>query len=165
MRWVVSHRFDRRGASMADRHYSRGKIGSPQFVAPGRNLVLLTPDASALWVTVIHDAETTKHAWPGAWECSMFRNEGPDLSSELILEAVAATRWKYGEPPAVGMITFVDAARTRHKRDPGRCFVRAGFRRLTERTKKRGLVVLQMTPDAMPEPREPLGAQRRLVVA
>ena len=29
-------------------------------------------------------------------------------SSELITDAVSATLWKYGDPPSLGMVTFVD---------------------------------------------------------
>jgi len=36
---------------LADRHYNRQKIGAPQFVPPGRCVVLLTEQATALWVT------------------------------------------------------------------------------------------------------------------
>lgn len=51
MRWVVSDRFDPRALPLADRHYNRQKVGSNQFVPPGSCLVLLTPNADALWVT------------------------------------------------------------------------------------------------------------------
>lgn len=129
MRWHLSHRFDPRALPLADRHYSRRKVGSPQFVPPGRCLVMLTQDADAGWVTSHPFAEYVRHAWAGAWVCSFFRNESSHLSSELILEAVAATRWFFGEPPPLGMVTFIDADKTRRKRDPGRCYIKAGFRR------------------------------------
>ena len=111
MDWIRVTRADRRAAELADRHYSRQSIGSAQFVPPGRCLVLLTPDASALWVTSWPRASFVKHAWAGAWMCSLFRNEDPSryLSSELISDAVAATRAHFGKPPTLGMVTFVDA--------------------------------------------------------
>ena len=46
--WDIVTKFDPRAAALADRHYSRRKIGSPQFMPPGETLVLLTPDARAL---------------------------------------------------------------------------------------------------------------------
>src|SRR5690242_7545534 len=49
--WYLSHRADPRAVPLADRHYNRQKPGTPQFVPPGRCLVLLTADAGALWVT------------------------------------------------------------------------------------------------------------------
>jgi hypothetical protein len=155
MMWERSHRFDRRALPLADRHYNRQKVGSPQFVPPGRCLVLLTPDADALWVTSWPFAEYVRHAWPGAWVCSLFRNESPTLSSELIRDAVSATRASMGTPPALGMVTFVNADKVRPKRDPGRCYLRAGFRRVG--LTKGGLVALQMLPSEMPPAHAPLG--------
>ena len=156
-----SHRFDHAALPLADRHYNRQKIGSPQFVPPGRCLVLLSKDRRALWVTSWPFARYVRHAWPSAWVNSLFRNEGAGLSSELIREAVAATRFIFGEPPSLGIVTFVDANRVRRKRDPGRCYIRAGFKRVGYT--KGGLVALQMLPNAMPAPDAPVGAQRELV--
>lgn len=121
-------------------------------------MVLMAGD-NAVWVTSWPFAEYVKHAWPGAWVCSIFRNEGAGLSSDLIRDAVAATRAFYGEPPALGMITFVNADKVRPKRDPGRCFVKAGFRRVG--FTKGGLVALQLLPADMPEPAAPDGLQSR----
>jgi len=152
--WTLSHRADPRAVTIADRHYNRQKVGTPQFVPPGRCLVLLTPDADALWVTSWPFGQYVKHAWPGAWVCSCFRNESDHLSSDLIRDAVAATRWRYGDPPARGMVTFVDASKVRHKRDPGRCYLRAGFRNVGQT--KGGLVALQLAVADMPEPEAPV---------
>ncbi len=160
MRWALSHRFDRRALPLADRHYSRRKPGSPQFVPPGRCLVLLTPDARALWVTSWPIADFVRHAWAGAWVCSLFRNESDELASRLIVDAVAATRWRYGDPPPLGMVSFVDAAKVRHKRDPGRCFVRAGFELCGET--KGGLLAFLIAPERMPPAEPPRGANLRL---
>lgn len=159
MRWVVSHRADPRAVRLADRHYSRQKHGTPQFVPPGRCLVLLTEAGDALWVTSWPFAEFTKHAWAGAWVCSLFRNESEHLSSELIREAVAATKAEW-EAPELGMITFVKTDAVRRKRDPGRCYVKAGFKRVGKT--KGGLVALQMLPNEMPEAEPPLSAQYEL---
>jgi hypothetical protein len=150
MYWIVSHRADRRAAELANRHYSRRSVGSAQFVPPGRFLVLLTPEASALWVTSWPRASFVKHAWAGAWMCSLFRNEDPShyLSSELIRDAVAATRARFGKPPKLGMVTFVDASKVRQKRDPGRCFRKASFRPVGYT--KGGLLALQLVPSEMP---------------
>lgn len=155
--WSLSNRFDPSARAIADRHYNRQKIGTPQFVPPGRCLVLWTD--GAFWVTSWPFAEYVRHAWAGAWVCSAFRNERPDLylSSDLIREAVAATRWRWPDVPTLGMVTFVDESKTRHKRDPGRCYRRAGFEPCG-RTQG-GLVALQLLPDDMPEPLAPQGAQ------
>lgn len=156
MRWLLAHRFDPHACSIADRHYNRRKPGSPQFVPPGRCIVLTTEQA--VWVTSWPFAEYVRHAWPGAWVNSCFRREGGEqLASEMIRDAVAATRWKWPEVPDLGMVTFVDAGKVRRKRDPGRCYVHAGFRRVGHT--KGGLVALQLLPEDMPEPSAPLGAQ------
>jgi hypothetical protein len=159
--WRISDRFDRSALPIADRHYNRRKIGSPQFVPPGRCLVLLTEPGDALWVTSWPFAEYVRHAWPGAWICSAFRNEAPEryLSSDLIREAVAVTRWQFGEPPDVPwpFVTFVDRDKTRRKRDPGRCYRRAGWELIGET--KGGLVALGLAADRVGEALEPIGAQ------
>jgi len=158
--WALSHRADPRALPLADRHYSRQKPGSPQFVPPGRCLVLLTEDADALWVTSWPFAEYVKHRWAGAWVCSFFRNEGPTLSSALITEAVAATRWFWPDVPPLGMVTFINTAEVRRKRDWGRCYRKAGWRPVGHT--QGGLVALQLEPAAMPEPMMPNGGQHRL---
>lgn len=160
MRWQLSDRADPAAAQIADRHYNRQKIGSPQFVPPGRCVVLRTPEADAFWVTSWPFAEYVKHAWPGAWICSAFRNESPHLSSNLIREAVSATLAIWPEPPALGMVTFVDTTKVRHKRDPGRCYLKAGFHRV--QNTKGGLVALQLLPDEMPDPAAALLSQEAI---
>lgn len=159
MRWHLSHRFDPRALPLADRHYNRRKVGSPQFVPPGRCLVLLTAAADVLWVTSWPFAEYVRHAWPGAWVNSLFRNESPNLASELIREAVAATRAMWPEVPALGMVTFVDAGKVRHKRDPGRCYLRAGFRRVGK-TGGGGSWPYRCSPTRCPHPRRLTGRKK-----
>lgn len=155
MRWHLSHRADPKARALADRHYNRQKIGAAQFVPPGRCLVLYAnqPGGEAFWVTSYPFAEFVRHAWAGAWVCSAFRNEGAGLSSELITEALAATRSTW-EPPELGMVTFVDPSKVRHKRDLGRCYRRAGFLPVGET--KGGLVALQILPADMPPAVTPL---------
>lgn len=159
-RWKVSHRADPVGVALADRHYNRQHIGAPQFVPPGRNLCFVLPEGDAVWTTSWPFAEYVKHAWAGAWVNSIFRNESCHLSSELILEAIAATRWTW-EPPDLGIVTFVDAGKVRRKRDPGRCYRRAGFEHVG--FTQGGLWAFQMLPEAMPEPVMPLGMQMELI--
>lgn len=158
--WHLSHRADPRAVALADRHYNRQKIGTPQFVPPGRCLVLLTEQADALWVSSWPFAQYVRHAWAGAWVCSLFRNEGAVLSSDLIRAAVAATRWYWPDVPSLGMVTFVDKDKTRRKRDPGRCYRKAGWAHVGYTAG--GLVTLQQLPDAMPEAEAPSGVTLRL---
>jgi hypothetical protein len=161
--WRPSHRFDPEVVPIADRHYNRQKIGSPQFVKPGRCIVLKIGTRTqlrnrytggAFWTTSWPFAEYVKHEWAGAWECSAFRNEGAGLSSDLIREAIAITRGVW-EPPDLGMITMVNEEKTLRGRSsrskPGKCFLEAGFVHVGK-TKKDELDVLQMLPCAMPKP-------------
>lgn len=159
MMWSVSHRADPSAVRLADRHYSRQKHGTPQFVPPGRCVVFTAP--SAVWVTSWPFAEFTKHAWAGAWVNTMFRREPdcPHLASDMIRAAISATRY-YWTPPQLGMVTFIHTTKVKRKRDWGRCYLKAGFKRVG--TTKSGLVALQMTPESMPEPAPPLDALLRL---
>ena len=124
--------------------------------------MLLTPDAGALWVTSWPFAEYVKHRWPGAWVNSLFRRESGPLASELIREAVSATRWTWGEPPVLGLVSFVDPGKVRHKRDPGRCYLRAGFIRDGET--EGGLLAFRMPPGLMPSPCPPATRQLELSI-
>lgn len=172
MRWTLSSRADVGARAIADRHYNRRSPGTPSFTPPGRPVVLRHP--VALWVSIWNRPEYVDHAWPGAWLNSTFRNEGAGLSSELILEACAATRFVWGEPPsvvsrvpmaAVSLITFVDPNKVRHKRDPGRCYLRAGFVEIGATKGGHGrspLIVFGLRPENYPPPIAPLRGQLSL---
>ena len=49
------------------------------------------------------------------------------------------------------MVTFIDPKHVHHKRDFGRCYVKAGFRRCSGKTKA-GLVVVHLAVSALPAP-------------
>lgn len=123
--WRRATKFDARGAALADRHYSRRTVGSPQFMPPGRTLVLITPEGDAVWGTHWPAAELTLDGLD-AWRCSIFRNEGPLLSSELILEAMERTAETWRGRPADGWLTFVAKDKVRSV-NPGACFKKAGW--------------------------------------
>jgi hypothetical protein len=155
MRWHMSHRADPMVLSLADRHYNRQKVGSPQFVPPGRCVVFLSDCCRAFWVTSWPFEKYVKHEWGGAWVCSAFRSEGAGVASELILQAVAATRAFYGDPPALGMVTFIDSAkvrpiRVRNKETYGYTWLKAGFEHVGYT--KSGLMAFQLKPEKMPFP-------------
>jgi hypothetical protein len=78
----------------------------------------------------------------------------------MIREAVAATR-SFWEPPALGIVTFIDRDKVKRKRDYGRCYLRAGFKPCGET--KGGLLAFQMLPQDMPEAELPIGAQADLM--
>lgn len=156
MIWTPSHRFDTPARLLADRHYNRQKIGSPQFMPPGRCMVLKADNAKAVYGLSWPFPEYVKHAWPGAWINSIFRNEeaGP-LASTMILDALAIAQTKW-EVPALGCVTFVDPKKVRgvHRRGElvkGFCYLMAGFRAVGET--KKGLIAWQLLPHEMPPPR------------
>ncbi len=125
-----------------DRHYSRHhyKDGRDQsrFVGPGERLVLLTPCARALFVW---RKFLSKDEQPGV-NCAVFRNEGAGLASDLILAAMAHAwrRW-----PGERLYTYVNPRKVA-SRNPGYCFLVAGWRRCGV-TKTRKLLVLEALPD------------------
>jgi hypothetical protein len=164
--WCLSNRADPVAKKLADRHYNRQKIGSPQFVPPGACLVLLTDCGKAFWVTSAPIAAYVKHAWAGAWVCSAFRSEGAgNKASELIRQAVAHSRWHFERVPALGIVTFIDRSQVRPimvrgVKTWGWTFMKAGFSPVGET--KGGLLAFQMLPQDMPEaaapkPRSTLG--------
>jgi hypothetical protein len=53
------------------------------------------------------------------------------------------------------MVTFIDREKVKHKRDFGRCYLRAGFERDGET--QGGLVAVRLRPENMPEPISPFG--------
>lgn len=157
--WRISHRADPEAIPIADRHYNRQKIGSPQFVPPGRCLVLLAP-GPALWVTSWPFAEYVKHRWAGAWVCSCFRREGGIAASEMIRQAVAITRWKWPEVPPLGMVTFIDTqhvsgTKVRGALTFGWTYLKAGFE--PDGKTQGGLLAFRMMPERMPDPIKPEG--------
>lgn len=156
MIWRASHRFDTPARLLADRHYNRQKVGSPQFMPAGSCRVLLAENKKAVFGLSFPKPEFVKHAWPGAWICSIFRNEdaGP-LASDMIRDAMAAMQTLYGASPALGCVTFVDPKKVpgipvRGERIKGFCFHMAGFKAVGET--KKGLIAWQLLPHEMPMP-------------
>lgn len=157
MLWHLSHRADPLARELADRHYNRQKVGSPQFVPPGRCLVLYaaTSTGNAFWVTSWPFGEYVKHRWPGAWVCSAFRSEGAGTSSELIIQALAATRARYGKPPELGLVSFINRDKVRPTIVRGKpvwgwTWLKAGFEYDGET--EGGLLALRIKPERMPAP-------------
>lgn len=167
MIWSLSHRADPWACAVADRHYNRQKIGSPQFVPPGRCIVLRgeTEGGPALWTSSWPFAEYVKHAWPGAWINSLFRSEGAGVASDLIRQAIAATLF-FWEPPTSGMITFVDpravpGVKVRGETIYGFSYLKAGFKHVG--FTKGGLWAWQILPADMPLPEPAHGAQLEMI--
>lgn len=128
--WRRVTKFDPVGCQLADRHYSRRKVGSPQFMPPGQTLVLVSADEDAVfgWWRPHPDAKLAAYNGLDGWTCTIFRNEGPQLSSLLILEAerlLEATGYGCGPD---GLITYIFDRKIRST-NPGYCFQCAGYAR------------------------------------
>lgn len=153
--WVQSHRADPLALPLADAHYNRQKPGTPQFMPPGSCCVFLTRCRRALWGTSFPIAKYVKHEWAGAWVCSVFRSEGAGKASVLIRAALAATRAHYGDPPPLGLVTFIDGryvkpVMQRGVPTVGISWIKAGFR--FAGMTKGGLYAFQILPQDMPAP-------------
>jgi hypothetical protein len=142
MHWYGVSKRDPTAAAIFGRHYTARPTrpsGCNQFVGPGETMVLLTANADALFVW----RKFIDHSGIEGVNCAVFRNEGPLLSSQLILEAetLARARW-----PGQLFYTFVNPAKVRST-NPGYCFLRAGWKR-SGFTAKRHLLIL--TKEATP---------------
>lgn len=136
--WFRVDKFSERASTMYDRHYSRQTVGSDQCLAPGRTLLMLTGDESAVWGAV-HNMEPGHTDGRKQWRNAIFRREGGQQASELIIAATLLTfgYWirTYGGLPAEPFTSEVDKDLTRPKRDPGRCYRRAGWELWSKRSR------------------------------
>ena len=137
--WRVVPKFTPDAARLADRHYSRRKIGSPQFMPPGQTLVLLGMMSDAVWGWWRPHPDSGLQAMNGldGWTCTIFRNDGEgenrQQSSNLVLQAEIALASLHTCGPD-GMLTYVWDAKVRscgkngyRKPRPGHCFKMAGW--------------------------------------
>lgn len=128
MSWYRVKKFDKSAVALADRHYSRRKIGSPQFMPPGQTIVLLAD--LAVWGWWRPDPASGIKAMNGldGWTCTIFRNESTVRSSDLVLEAENMLRACAPGCGPSGMITYVWPARIKSE-NPGYCFKVAGWKK------------------------------------
>ncbi len=127
--WIRTKKFDAAAAQLADRHYSRRKIGSPQFMPPGQTIVLITPNKDAVWGWWRPDPASGIKSMNkrDGWTCTIFRNESRVLSSELVLAAeqvLLSSGYTIGPD---GMLTYVWDKKVRST-NPGCCFKIAGWK-------------------------------------
>lgn len=108
-----------------EQHYSRRRYADERIrlliVGPGEKLLLLAPDANAVFAWRKFKSDDGQQGI----NCAIFRNEGPNRSSDLI-RAADLIAWEHW--PGERHYTYVDPKKVRRKRDPGRCFLRAGWR-------------------------------------
>jgi len=129
--WQKVTKFDPRSAALADRHYSRRKVGSPQFMPPGQTLILLTSSEDAVFGWWRPHPLSGIKAMNGldGWTCTIFRNESSQRSSAMILEAEQQLLdADMGTPVGPsGFITYVWDKKV-SSRNPGYCFKCAGWK-------------------------------------
>jgi hypothetical protein len=138
--WMITHDADPAARELADRHYSRKTPGATHFCGPGEKLVLITPDYRALFVW-----RKNKIRWDGqkGVECTLFRNEGAHISSELIREAVRMAREKW---PGERLFTYVRPSALKST-SPGFCFIKAGWRVVGKNRGRKKLILLEGPDD------------------
>lgn len=126
--WRVAHKFDKRGAELADGHYSRRTVGSPQFMPPGQTLVLVSADGASVFGWWRPHPCSGIQAMNGldGWTCSIFRRTAGARASDLILEAEQhLVDSGLGCGPS-GLLTYVWDAKVAST-NPGYCFKRASW--------------------------------------
>jgi hypothetical protein len=138
-RWYSIKDGSPHGRWMLNRHYSANHYlhKKPKlFVGPGQKIVLETSDGKAIfiWRKFIDKSGQT------GVNCAMFRNEGSELSSSLILEAeqIAWLRW-----PGERLYTYVNGKKIKSP-NPGYCFKMAGWKHCGY--SKYGLTILEKIP-------------------
>ncbi len=111
-----------------------GKNGK-RIIGPGETILLIGKDNKALFAW-----KKQKYSQDGQTgvNCCIFRNEGNELSSDLILQAeqIAWQRW-----PGERLFTYVNAGKIKSN-NPGACFKKAGWKTCGI-TKARKLVILE----------------------
>ena len=133
MHWTEVKKTDKRALALADRHYSRQKPGSRELGPPGQKIILLTADETAVWGSHRPAPWANIKRMDGfeGHSCFLFRNEGHELSSALIREAVAFTARVWGCSP---FITYVAIDKVLSV-NPGFCYKKAGFHYVRTRLK------------------------------
>ena len=140
--WIQIKDANPRARELADRHYSRGTKGGKWFMGIGKKIVLLTPEGGALFGWRLSNFEFRDDHQEGA-ECTIFRNERPDLylSSELIREAVRIARERWGP---IRLFTYVNPKKVKSTK-PGYCFFKAGWKYAG--TNKNGKLLIMEAPE------------------
>jgi len=145
--WIPVHDGDPRALALFKRHYSYRKrtSGNPRgntlFIGPGEKLVLLTQDCRALFAWQHSTIERLAREKQEGVRCSVFRNEGPVLSSELIREACV---WAWQRWPGQRLYTYVNDRKIKSV-NPGYCFKMADWQ-YCDRNKDGRLSVLEKLP-------------------
>lgn len=133
--WIVTRDGHPTLIALHRRHYSR-RPGNRKALAigPGEKLALVSPCGRAAFAWRLSRFRLDRQA---GLECTMFRNEGAGLSSELVRLADGLADETFGP---MRHFTFVDPKAVRST-NPGCCFLKAGWRRCG--ATEAGLIVLE----------------------
>lgn len=95
---------------------------------PGETIVLITEDELAVWGWWRPHPASGLKSMNGldGWTCSIFRNTGPVLSSDLVIEAELALLREGVSCGPSGLITYVWKSRVASP-NPGYCYQVAGW--------------------------------------
>ena len=147
-RWLPALDGDPRALALYQRHYSCSNPApaNRQFMPPGEKMVLLTLECDALFGWLKNRVE--RYDKQVGVVCTVFRNESQHLSSSLIEEAMEIAWQKW---PGERLFTYIDPdkirrinKRHRKARQPGYCFIKAGWRECG--VSLQGLVLLECLP-------------------
>lgn len=148
MYWQIVSKCDKRAIAFVQPHYSIATPNAAELGPPGVKLVLMGVDGKSVWgshrpapwAKRTHNVKRMD-GFEGH-SCFIFRNDGGPQSSGLIRQAVAITAMEWNLAP---FITYVAINKVRCK-EAGKCFVKAGFRRVTikEKTKHGPMLRLEM---------------------
>lgn len=145
--WLSVHDADARAVALYKRHYScrPGLSHSTNGIGgPGERIVLITPDADALFVWRTRQEGRVTGPYDDGNRgvmCSVFRNESVTQSSVLILEAcaIAWRRW-----PGERLFTYIWDSKVKSV-NPGYCFKKANWRTCGRNADGR-LTILEILP-------------------
>jgi len=148
--WIEVSKCDKKAIAFCQPHYSIATPNSRELGPPGQKILLMGEDGKAVWGS--HRPAPWAKGRKGQIErmdgfrghsCFIFRNDGGPQSSGLIRQAVAITAMEWNLAP---FITYVSINKIRCK-EPGKCFVKAGFRRVTVRDKTKHGPMLRLEMD------------------
>jgi hypothetical protein len=159
------------GLLLADGHYSRRKPGSPQFMAPGNRIVLVSRDRQSVFGWWRPDPKRFQCAMNGldGWTCVIFRRTGGVLASDLLLDAESGLAALAPDCGSSGMLTYVDPPKIQSP-NPGYCYKVAGWLKIGMCSKRRkpllwkpfglaGIPACGLRAEA-PKPKEPKPRKR-----
>ena len=144
--WIGIKDGDPRAVGLFNRHYSVRRGGDRiryGMSGPGESMTLLTLRCDALFIWLYNKVE--RYDGQEGLNCTVFRNEGVILSSQLILEAEALAwrRW-----PGKRLFTYVWDAKVASV-NPGYCFKKAGWKPCGRNADGR-LTILEKLPTTGP---------------